>query len=210
MDSRQHSLNSRVPCFSTPFGQKFLDDLSNSLPAVRYHNEDRINSHLTAPTGGDMSHYPVAPASRNRQQILPQPLSVAFREQRLDFLARALPNRRSLDKQSHPRRREPDSLAAPVVRIGDNLDQSPPLQRFQLRGRERGSVHGQQRGHRTHRRRRRPVQGHQQRKLAVRQAKMPECLIESPRQRPRRPLRVKTKTRVPNQKRCRKWYDFYS
>ena len=89
------------------------------------------------------------------------------------------------------------------ARIGGDPDEPAPLQRLQRRG-QRGAVHRQHRRHRAQSRRLGPVQRHQQRELPVGQAERPERLVEPPRQRPRRALRLKAQavSRAPPRVTC--------
>lgn len=138
-------------------------------------------------------------ASAECAQVFPETLGIAIMKERLDFRVRAPPNWNGADKQSAPRCRQGHQTATAVPPVCCDFDQTAALQRFES-GRQGGSIHGEQRSHRGHRRRLRAVQRHQERELSVGQAYGVQRVIEAPCQRARRSLNVKAEARVADQK----------
>jgi hypothetical protein len=135
-----------------------------------------------------------------RPQVAAQAIGVAVRQQCFHFQVGSLPDRRSVGEQSPALSCQADPSTTPVRRIGGDLDQAAALQRLQCGG-QGGAIYSEQRCHRPHARRLRTIQRHQQRVLTVRQPDRPQCLVEIPRQRPRRPLHVQTEATIANPQR---------
>jgi hypothetical protein len=93
------------------------------------------------------------------------------------------------------RGRENEPAASPVVRIDDHFHQAASLERLEIGG-ERRAVEREQVRHRTHGRRLGAVERGQQRKLPLRQPDRAQCVIETSRQRPRRPLHMQAQATV--------------
>jgi hypothetical protein len=90
-----------------------------------------------------------------------------------------------------------------AFRIDRNLHQPAAFKGLEGRG-ERGAVHKAVR-HAAERRRFRPVQRHQQRKLTMRETERTEHIVETSRQSARGALHVKTQTIVTHQMSGGKW-----
>lgn len=92
-----------------------------------------------------------------------------------------------------------DEDAAPFIcGVGIRADQASPLKGLQGRG-ERGSIHGEQIGYWTHRRRLGAIQRHEERELPIGQAEGSQDFVESTPQRARRPLHVKAEAGIPDE-----------
>ncbi|QTK79303.1 hypothetical protein AT6N2_C1578 [Agrobacterium tumefaciens] len=136
-------------------------------------------------------------------EIAAQPLRVAAADLGFYFRMGLFPDRERGCEHGHAVRRQPQPFATLVLRILLDADQPAPLQRLQRR-RQRRAVHGQKIGDRPHRRRLRPVQRHQQRKLTVIDAHRLQRIVEQSRQRPCRALCMQAKAGIAHEKSCRK------
>jgi hypothetical protein len=151
------------------------------------------------------SHRPFAGLGES-SQVAPQTIEVAVLQERLNFQVGMLPDWHRIGEQSPALSRQTQPSTTPVSRIWADLDQAAALQRLECGG-QGGAIHGQQRGHRPHARRLRTIQRHQQRELAVRQPHRAQCVVETPCQRPCRPLHVQTEATIANQQRSFKRND---
>ncbi len=145
------------------------------------------------------SYRPFA-GSGESAQVAAQVSRFALRQECFNFQVGILPDRHRAGQHSLAFSRQTYSSTTPVLRIWADLDQAAPLQRLKC-GRQGGAIHGQQRGHRSHPRRLRTIQRHQQRELTVRQPDRPQCLVEVPGQCPCRSLHVQTEATIANQQR---------
>ena len=92
---------------------------------------------------------------------------------------------------------EDKPAASPVLRIDFDFDEPTPLQRLEIGG-ERGAVEHEQLRDIAHGRRRRTVERHEKRKLALCQPDWAQRLVETARKRPRRALDMEAKAAVAN------------
>ena len=88
---------------------------------------------------------------------------------------------------------QPPGAAVIAVRLDRH---QPPAFEWLQRGGQGRAVHGEKRGDCAHRRRRRPVQRHEKRELPAGQGERAERVVETPRERARRPLAVQAKAVV--------------
>ena len=138
--------------------------------------------------------------SGERQQVLAQRVRIAG-ELLVDFLVSALPGGEGLREQCASVVREDQDTAAPVGRVGRNLDQTAALQRFEGGG-QRCPVHGEEGGDRPHRGRIGPVERHQERELPVGESEWAQGFVEATSQGAGGPLDVKTEAAIPDHNGC--------
>ena len=105
-------------------------------------------------------------------------MSVGVGKPALELTVGALPDRNGPGQQRPTRRRQREQAAAPVIRSDCNRHQAAAHQRLE-RGGERRSIHGKQRGHRSHSRGRGAIERDEQRELAAGQFERPERVVET-------------------------------
>jgi hypothetical protein len=155
--------------------------------------------HATASIRSSLSVGLASTSSRESSQALAKLFGISVRNQSFDLAVSTLPHRKCASHQVSPLAGERQYAAPPIRGVLRNQDQPAALQRLQCSG-QRGPVHRQQRRYRAHRRRLRPIQGHQERKLPVCQPEWTQFFIEAPAQRARRALHMKTEAAIPHQK----------
>jgi hypothetical protein len=118
-------------------------------------------------------------ALRQRPQVPPQAVGIGTVKKALDLRMGTIPDRDGRCQQRPAGRCQRQQPGAPVLKVNLHFDESSTLQRFQ-RGRQRGPVHRQHRGHSPHRRRFLAVERGEQRELSVGQPERPQRVVEPP------------------------------
>jgi hypothetical protein len=102
------------------------------------------------------------------------------------------------DKQRATGRRQSKTSATAVFLVDRNLQKTTPFKRLEI-GREGRSVHREKGRDAAERRRLRPVERHQQRKLTVGKIEWPKYIVEATRHCARRPVDMQAQAIVADQ-----------
>jgi hypothetical protein len=135
------------------------------------------------------------PKSGERSQRLAQIICASARDRSFDFSMGLRPQWKCLGEQSATRGGNRKAAAAFILGVDRNLHQLAAFKGLEGRG-QGGAVHREQCRDAADRRGFRPVQRHQQRKLAMRETKWTEHIVETSRQSARRTLHVETQAIV--------------
>jgi hypothetical protein len=135
------------------------------------------------------------PKSGERSQRLAQIICASARNRSFNFRMGLRPQRIRFGEQGATRGGNRKTAAAFIFGVDRNLHQLAAFKGLEGRG-QRGAVHRQQCRDVADRRGFRPVQRHQQRKLAMRETKWTEHIVETSRQSARRTLHVETQAIV--------------
>ena len=135
------------------------------------------------------------PKSGERSQRLAQIICASARNRSFNFRMGLRPQRIRFGEQGATRGGNRKTAAAFIFGVDRNLHQLAAFKGLEGRG-QRGAVHRQQCRDAADRRGFRPVQRHPQRKLAMRETKWTEHIVETSRQSARRTLHVETQAIV--------------
>jgi len=135
------------------------------------------------------------PKSGERSQRLAQIICVSPRNRSFDFRMGLRPQRIRFGEQGATRGGNRKTATAFIFGVDRNLHQLAAFKGLEGRG-QGGAVHREQCRDAADRRGFRPVQRHQQRKLAMRETKWTEHIVETSRQSARRTLHVETQAIV--------------
>ena len=136
--------------------------------------------------------------SGQRSQRLAQVIRTSAWNRSFDFRMGLRPQRIRLGEQCATRGGNREAPAAFIFHVDRNLHQLAAFKGLEGRS-QRGAVHRKQCRDAADRRGFRPVQRHQQRKLAMRETNWTEHIVETSRQSARRTLDVETQTIVTHQ-----------
>jgi hypothetical protein len=133
--------------------------------------------------------------SGERSEAATEFFGAAIGKEMLDLVVDSLPHRNRASHQVAALGSEFQDAATAIAWVWRHLDQPATLKRLQGGGKG-GSIHCEQRRDRSHGGRLGPIQGHQERKLAIGQLEGTQCFIESPCQGAGGTLYVKTEAAV--------------
>lgn len=134
--------------------------------------------------------------SRQRAQSFAQIICAA--NEPFDLGMRVFPDRISLGQQCSSGRRQCETPATAIFLVDRNFQKSAPFEWLEI-GRESRSVHREKGRDAAERRRLRPVERHQQRKLTVGKIERPQYIVEATRQCARRPVDMQAQAIVADQ-----------
>lgn len=141
---------------------------------------------------------------RQGAQRAAQTIPAATSEERIEACVRALPNGNGTREERATGARQRDEATASVRRVRDNPDETAPLQGLKRGGQGR-AVHRKESRDGSKARRLRSIEGHQERKLAMRKIERPQGGVEAARDGARGALHVQTQAMIANVRSRREW-----